>query len=1220
MQICATKSRFSRFTKKVKVCFPALLLFVLILLAGSMLLAEEKNGSGIELAANQNTPPEKQTPAPTPVPKKEELDLALEIDGVQKEVTALKTLNEGALPEVFSIRRLFETNLEVEEEILTRIKALQESIKIIEEDIRKQEKEKTEQGIWALRFRLLGLRLEKDQLRLAFLKQPRAAREKLIQQDRDRHLAALSIQIAQLDKEVQALLFLVNEKLPEDFDIRKLFEVDLTDEAAIKNRTQMLRDKISRIENAPTPQPLPKKKSKTKKGNKQPDKKPADKKPADKTEDKKNPPQENGDLATPPPVQTESDMEQRIGELLLLRDRLRLRVLELPLEKRQGLLDAEEKQQRILLEKAQADKAQEEAQIAEREAELARQRALEEAMLAETALAKSLAEEKARMEQMRGILANLRQQISEERQVNARKMQQAFDNLDAFHKNVSEIATDSNQADALYGEIVDALTVNRSELDKALNALLGERRVPVYKPQINLDEPPFLNAGEDKDRLKSSIVELQLEAEKLAVEEKTGIWSHVLELAQDVGSLNSLRLQLLPSLTKKKRKNVLGLTREGFAQFNREISQLKLMSRYYILKSLDKAKGGRDEFFKSISIGSVAWKIFKILFLSIAFLILSRKYKGYFSNLRAHMLARRGDPKLRLIIDRWMRFLEGILSSVGLLLFIYLFFWLVGKPDIKEIQFIRILFLTFAWYRISIAIFLHLILGAISARRVVASAEMKSRIRKSISLSARYIFPMVVFLVLSVQILGKGYLYGLVVKFAWLGAFPLAAILIGWWRPSITRSYLEGFPDGRLADEMRRTQEKSSGIFVAAVAVFFVMSRGIRIAFKDSMSRFKHTRKAVAYLFRKQLEKHAESVGQADENVDDLPDSLKNAFLEKSISAELRIDHFPEMDNVVDQIEKWQQGKTGKTVAVVGESGIGKTTWLEELKLKLNPYPVILADIEEDAWTEIDVCHLLCKILQIPQADNSSDIIRELNNGPSRLVVLDQCQNLVLKAVGGVVGFAAFADIIAHTCKKVFWVCTFSKYIWEYVEKAYFGRSVFSDIILLKPWDEKLIGDMIAMRMKSSGYQASYDDLIIDRVDGTEFEHEVIRTGERYLQLLWDYSDGIPRVALHFWLRSLVPFSEGIMKVRLFSAPSADALENLSDQSRFVLTAMLIHQNLTLGEAERVLNYPLHVCELVLLNLTNKGLAVKKGDRYQITSHWHRAIVRYLKRKHLLYS
>ncbi|MCB9488932.1 MAG: AAA family ATPase [Deltaproteobacteria bacterium] len=1162
--------------------------------------------------------------APPPAPKVDaELTAILqETDRVRKEIAGLNELLEGRLPQLASIRSLFTADLTDDKVVRERIAALEAQLRAQEKTAKEPEATTDAASQESPKQILERLRLERDRLRLAFLRKPKSFRDKLSEEDHERRVLNLQKQLDQMEIEVAALRELSSGKLPESYDIRKLFEVSLLDEAAVALRVELLKSQSqsqiatqshSNDHTAPGGNP--------KSDETQPEPSPSPASTPPPSDDAGNEPTPTPvPTPTPPPSPpTEPELEARLAQLQLVRDQLRLQILELPAEKRKELVEAEEKRQRILIEQAEAARARAEAQTARQEAELARQSALEEALLAKSLAEKKIAEERARVEQMRGTLATLRVQLAGERKRHADQMAGALEKLDKYRQQVADVRTDTQTADATYDQIVASLTLGRSQLEQALNALGKDPKIPTYVPQIDLTDPMFDPVAEERAKLTATTTEVEAEIAAMIAEERDAQWTRVTELAGDVAPLNGLRLELLPLLSKDKRKDVLGLTGAGFAQFWREVRQIDLMTRFYVRSTARKFKVAISDPQRLIDLKSSSWIVVQLLGLVVVILVLGRRFDEVFHQLRGHVLSSKRDKNVQLLLERWLRFLQGVLPSISLLIFFYLAFHVLKAEESRELRFVKVFFLAYAWYRIVVAVAHQFIVGAAQARRVVLTPELNERIRTSVRLTARYIFPVVVFLIVSERILGRGYLYGLVVKFAWLGAFPIAGILIHRWRPSITRSYLEGFPDGRLAEPMRRVKDKPSGIFVVTAAVFPVIYRGARLAFNDSLSRFKYTRKAFAYLFRKQLEQHADSAGQSEDFSEQLPEELKAAFNQGPAPAELRIDHFPMLPKVAETIRSWHEGGSTGAVVVVGESGVGKSTWLAELARQVEIPETVMVAAPEDISSESDVCRMLASILNL-DAENPEELIEKINQGPRRLLILDQCQNFVLRAVGGLDGFSAFAGIVSRTAPNILWICAFSRYIWEYVEKTYFGRSIFSRIVILDPWDESAIGDLIALRMQSAGFQASYEDLVVDKVDGTEFENEVVRTGERYRQLLCDYADGLPKVALHFWLRSLTYAGDHTVKVRLFKAPSADELEEFNDQSRFALAAIIIHQNLTLPEAEKVLNIPLHICELILRNLTARGLTELVDGRYQITAHWHRAVVRYLRRKHLLYS
>jgi len=665
---------------------------------------------------------------------------------------------------------------------------------------------------------------------------------------------------------------------------------------------------------------------------------------------------------------------------------------------------------------------------------------------------------------------------------------------------------------------------------------------------------------------------------------------------------------------------VLGLGREGIAQGKREIHQIRLTTRFYTYQSRIRLKQLLKKPGDLFTLGVAGWTIFKLLLLVGLFVLLSKQQEKAFHRLHSWIIARPSDPSVRVMLDRWVRFAIRVAPAGAFLVLVYLFFWIANGAAVPEVDFLRALVLAYGWYRLILSVVHRYITGSARSRKIAVTDTLSLDILRSVRLVLRYAFPVVVFLMLSRRVLGRGYLYQLVVEFAWLGAFPLIAILLYRWRPDIIRTFLNAHPDSRLANKIRESNPEKPKLILTAIAFVFVAARWLRRSVSDTLSRLKLTRKAFAYLFRRQLEKHAEGVAGDVVEPDKLPEALFDAFSEQPAGPELIIDQFPSMDHYQARIARWSTEGIGTVIALVGESGIGKTTWLDQAQHRNPDVQVIRAEIDISTISPEEVCILLGRILDLPGITDAEQFIRALKAGPKRLVMLDQCQNLIFRSVGGMKGFKVFGEIIGRTVPHIFWVCTFSQYAWEYAASVVLTRNIFHDVYTLGPWDEPAISAIINRRMKVAGFKPSFENLIVEKVDGTAFENEVIRTGERFRQLLWDYSDGIPRVAIHFWLRSLYQPKENIVKVRLFSAPSPDLLEEINEPTRFVLAALVLHQNLSIDEAAMVLNYPAHVCELILGFLENYGMAQHQGNRFYIQSHWHRAIVRYLKRKHLLYS
>ncbi|MBE0617296.1 MAG: ATP-binding protein, partial [Proteobacteria bacterium] len=724
----------------------------------------------------------------------------------------------------------------------------------------------------------------------------------------------------------------------------------------------------------------------------------------------------------------------------------------------------------------------------------------------------------------------------------------------------------------------------------------------------------------ERTGLLEAIAALRQQSEELGREERETRLRTASDLVRDVASVNELRIRLIPQLSGAKRQAVLGLTREGLAQLGREIRHVLLMARWYPLRLLGSWTSVGSQVRDFFAVSRASWVGLKLAVLLAGALVVRRRYEAWLRALRRLAVTRVRNRSLNLVADRWLRFAAAVADDVGLLLFLYAFFALLGLHRIAELDVMRAVLLGYAWYRFLIAAVHHAVAAAAGTGRVSVSAALSDRILRSVRLVGRYGYAVAVVLLLSRHALGRGYLYHLVVRFFWLGAFPLAFVLIQRWRNDITSAYLRLYPKGRFAAAVGATRDRPEGFFVAAAAFCSVAARGMVFYGRETLLRFEQTRRALAFLFRRRLEKQAESIGLGTSDVQVLPEALRKAFSEAPVGPELAIPRYPYLEEVQAKISEWALGPVGSAVAVVGERGIGKTSWLAELERRTTGLEVIHVRLEDRFTTPHALCRHLGQALDLGETDTGTALIRAAATAPRRLVLLDQAQNLILRAPDGLRGYDAFNELVAGTWNRLFWVCTFSRYAWQHVDNVYRGRNLFRTIYRLETWPEEDIGALIERRMRATGSVASYEDLVVDRVDGTEFRNEVIRTGERYRRLLWDYADGNPRVAVHFWLRSLVPDGGNRVRVRLFAAPGADELDALQEQARFLLAAVVTHENLSVPEAVRILRYPPHLCEAGFNYLLANGLVEATADRYRVTVHWNRAVIRFLRRKHLLFS
>lgn len=268
---------------------------------------------------------------------------------------------------------------------------------------------------------------------------------------------------------------------------------------------------------------------------------------------------------------------------------------------------------------------------------------------------------------------------------------------------------------------------------------------------------------------------------------------------------------------------------------------------------------------------------------------------------------------------------------------------------------------------------------------------------------------------------------------------------------------------------------------------------------------------------------------------------------------------------------------------------------------------------------------MLCEALKLEPATDPDALIAQLKKLPPQTVLLDLVQNTFLRAVDGLEGHRALIRIGQATADHILWVLAYAHWPFEFLKRTQPDQDVYDRVVLLEAWSETQISELIDTRMAHAGFTADYEQLFSDPalpkqvlnsayIDPTELE----RSADRYHRLVWDYADGNPRIALHFFRLSLVFVRDKQVDVRLFPTPQTDDLEPFETHTWLTLACLVQHENLSVDEATRSLRFSLQECTRALALLHSHGFVCCHEGRYRVESHWSRAVLRFLQRKKLL--
>lgn len=1025
---------------------------------------------------------------------------------------------------------------------------------------------------------------------------------------------------SQLQLEVEDLEAVIESRLPRHVPLSALFEIDITDASAVERRVTELESRLA----AGTKPGFPAVSNAAKVEANAPDQaaESADTGPASGSSAAQQP---EIVAAGAEPAAAATRTTPKAEDLTVLRDRLRLRFLRLPAEVR-GRLIADDRLQR---ERAAVAEQQAEAKKMQEAAELERNAALQAAQAAASAAERELAIEEARLQSHRAELATQAQSWNSRNQSELDLRAQLL----ARYKPQNDAASYSpEQADLLYSDIRSDLRDLRNLADKKLSALHADSEVVSLGSELSLEKPIFDAFGDKRLRLIELRAEVAAEATQLRQREADERYNDAKEVMQNLQMLQAQRITLLAHLAPERRRQVSGLTAEGLARVRSELAHVALMARWYPQQRRHEIATLPSLLRDFFTAGKVGLRAFGLVALLIAYAYALRRRMEVLNWLRLKSFSWVRNRAAAVRLNGFFLALSAIAAELLFLALVYLIFdrLLLKALTSPELGVLRKLAYAIAYYQLALAVSHRLLLNAVRRYRRVETA-LNEKMLSSVRLVARFALGIGIYLILSKALLGRGALYGIAVNIAWVGAALIAYRLIRSWRVEVAETYLRLFPDGRLATTVRDSADQLHGLLVVVLAFAFVAVRGVWTWLRDTALGFEQTRKALAYLLRRRLQRQAERQTGKAPDPETLPEALTAALSEDAAAPGLRLARFPQQDEVFEYVEQLCDGKRGGLMALVGDRGAGKTTWLNALAERCEGrLPVHLLTLHERRLQLPDLLRQLCGELKLDETLDEPGLVAALNAGPARVVMIDLAQNLMLRAVGGLDGYECVLRVARATAGRMVWLLAISRWPFEFMQRLHPGQDLYDEIVRLKGWSEREISELIELRMKAAGFTADYSDLQLDAAppsraaplqldaQGFPIANDIERPSDRYHRIVWDYADGNPRVALHFWRYSLLPAGPTRVRVRLFASPSLSVLEATGLRTRFLLAALVQHENLSASEAARALRADAADCEATLQGLVAQGVLVDEAGRYRVNSHWNRAAQRFLQRKKLL--
>ena len=927
-------------------------------------------------------------------------------------------------------------------------------------------------------------------------------------------------------------------------------------------------------------------------------------------------------------------------------------------QERQTKAENERAKKLAAAERVSADRAKRAALDAQRRAQSEAERLLAGA----TAHLEGIRGEQAAFHQTtvaeKGRLAKLRSQLERFRGDIARR-------VESLSKTWPATAP---QFDELYDRVVRRLAPLRSAARKDLLSLIrGSAVAPEPKPLDRrlrqLDEVYRAQT----ERLVAFEEKLRKNSAALTTKRRTLTNNRLALLQREITWLNDHRTQLLTRVTENKRDSLTGLTRETAAQAGREVAQAAFDATFWLYHRLQQVDKIPRLIVDIFTVGSLLWKTLKLLALFFLLRFLLRHWNRWLQ-LAVRKVSRavtlgRSAPMMAKLTDTLRHTGPALLV---LLTGTAVYYMLGGEEAAAEFRFAYVVFFWVAAYRILLRLvesaakyagMEHALrrssgeenlseeeelegppqpaelrpsetppLARRSTLETVTQLFPSALLVRSFRATTRYLLVVVLILELTSLAVGRGTIYWLTAGFSWWAALPFIVYYLRLWRPHIARAYRRiGTEDSQstLRRLVRQSEDKFYGVLVIAAAFAVVTANRLATFARRYLSSRDATKRLLALLFRRRVAKRALELGRVVAERQTLAPAIVDQFPTGPLDPGDRPVQPPQMQQLQEAFSRWKEAQHDGSLALVGHSGMGRSTIVRLLEPAISA-PVLRADVRTKIIRPAKVVSWIAEVFGFnPRPSSEKELIRMIREDTRPVVAIDNCHNLFLRQVNGFKGWETFIRVVSATCDNVFWLLTFNRIAWNYLHNMSGRVLYFRRVLDIPAWPERMIRGLLLSRMRRARFRVSFSDLVMTQLENVDFSEQLGRTSEGYFRMMWDFTEGNPRLAGQFWLDSLVPVeAERSVRVHLFAEPNIGELERLPDKMGFVLTAIVEHESLTVEQVARTTNLSLDFCAFAVKQfLEKKYLVVQQGtDRFRVSMRWQRPVIRFLRRKHLLHD
>ncbi|MGB0637812.1 MAG: hypothetical protein ACPGTU_00670 [Myxococcota bacterium] len=353
-----------------------------------------------------------------------------------------------------------------------------------------------------------------------------------------------------------------------------------------------------------------------------------------------------------------------------------------------------------------------------------------------------------------------------------------------------------------------------------------------------------------------------------------------------------------------------------------------------------------------------------------------------------------------------------------------------------------------------------------------------------------------------------------------------------------------------------------------------------------------------------------------------LPTDIKTSIIQGAIQSLALIE---EVQQIVQGYTDWTADRRRGLMVITGDRGFGKRVVLERVSHQVNePGGVIKATAPNDVIDEQGALRWLGQVIGVPNTDSVEDMVSALQEKPSTVFLISHLHRLFLRSVGRYTPLDSVLAVMQATGNTHFWVATMHGPSWTFLHGlAEVGNvAVFKTRVHLPNLGPSDLQAWLAEHTQRSGHAVNFNTLLPKGTrEGPDKQRRLERATSAYWRLLAESSNGNPSVAVRLWIESLLPNEqENTVGIRLFEAHETEDIAHLADNHLFALTALVLHDEMTVEELHAALNLSESAVRALCRHLEQKGLISENAARrYRVRLNWLPAVERLLRRRSFLH-